>query len=110
MSEIEKQKTTEPKLYESKVLLTWETPENIQTNKMLFPKKNCACRRCPFSDWQIQEIENTPDEDDQEQGKEPIITTRLEIVNYCHDRYRETFGRGLPNIPDCDGLYKQPKE
>lgn len=85
---------TKPKVYESKVLLAWETPEN--TGKIIFPKKNCACRRCPYMDWQVLEDEQEP----------PTI----ELVCYCHDRYKETWGRGLPNIPDCDGLYKQPKE
>jgi hypothetical protein len=96
---------TEPKVYESKVLLAWETPENI--GKIVFPKKNCACRRCPFMDWQVLEVEQEPD-DEQTEKQEP--TTMIEIVNYCHDRYKETWGRGLPNIPDCDGLYKQPRE
>lgn len=102
MSEQEKP-TTASKVFESKVLLAWETPEN--NGKIIFPKKNCACRRCPFSDWQVLEMENPPDE---EQGQEP--TSSIEIVCYCHDRYKETWGRGLPNIPDCDGLYKQPRE
>lgn len=106
MSEQETQ-TKEPKVYQSKVLLAWEIPEN--NGKIIFPKKNSACRRCPFSDWQVQEIEDAPDEEqDDDAPKE--ATTHLELVCYCHDRYREVFGRGLPNIPDCDGLYKQPKE
>lgn len=102
MSEQEQKKE-----YQSKVLLAWEIPEN--DGKIIFPKKNSACRRCAFSDWQIQEIENTPD-DEQEQDDIKEAKTYLELVCYCHDRYREVFGRGLPNIPDCDGLYKQPKE
>lgn len=103
MSEKE-QKPTAPKVYESKVLLNWETPEN--NGKIIFPKKNCACRRCPFMDWQVVEVEIERDDDSQEQE----TFTTLELVNYCHDRYKETWGRGLPNIPDCDGLYKQPRE
>ena len=101
----EQNQTTAPKIYESKVLLNWETPE--RKGNIVFPKPNCACRRCPFSDWQINEVDIEAEEN-QEHEKEPA--TMLELTNYCHDRYRETFGRGLPNIPDCDGLYKQPKE
>ena len=93
------------KEYQSKVLLEWETDENAK--KIVFPKKNCVCRKCHFSDWQIQEVESPPDEE-QEPPAEP--TTLLELINYCHDRYRETFGRGLPNVIACDGFYKQPKE
>jgi len=105
MSEQEKSATA--KVYESKVLLAWETPENA--SKIVFPKKNSACRRCQFMDWQIQEVEDAPDEEQQDDAPKEA-KTHLELICYCHDRYRETFGRGLPNIPDCDGLYKQPKE
>lgn len=99
-------KPIEIKIYESKVLIAWEIPENV--GKIIFPKSNLACRRCHFSDWQILEIDNDIEDDDK--GKQIETTTRLELVNYCHDRYKETYGKGLPNIPDCDGLYKQPKE
>lgn len=109
MSEQEKQKT-EKKEYFSKVLVEWETPDKIKEGKILFPKKSCMCRICHFSDWQLQEVENTPEEDDQEQDKEHVITTRLELTNYCHDRYTITHQRGLPNVIACDGFYKQPKE
>ncbi|MCD0496782.1 hypothetical protein LP085_07960 [Achromobacter sp. MY14] len=97
--------TTALKVYESKVLLNWDTPENRKT--MIFPKDNCACKRCPFMDWQVLEVEI---EGEENQEKSEIPVTMYEFTNYCHDRYCATWGRGLPNIPDCDGLYKQPKE
>lgn len=100
MSEEFKQKE-----YISKVLLTWEVPEN--KDKIVFPKKNMACRNCQFADWQILEIETRHDEDD-DFKQEP--TVKLEVENYCHDRYTKTYALGMPNIPDCDGLYKAPKE
>lgn len=110
MSEIEKQKNNEPKLYESKVLLTWETPENIKDGKINFPKRNSVCRHCPHADYQMLEHDNNNSDEETEQGKEPIVTTRIECVCYCHDRYKEVHGIGFPNIIACDGFYKQPKE
>lgn len=109
MSE-QKSPTTAPKVYESKVLLNWDTPENRKT--MIFPKDNCACKRCPFMDWQVLEVETEAEEtQENKNSSEPTIpVTFYEFTNYCHDRYCATWGRGLPNIPDCDGLYKQPKE
>ena len=95
----------EIKVYTSKVLLNWETPEN--KDKIEFPKKNMACRNCQFADWQILETENLSDEGDDFKQE---TTIKLEVENYCHDRYTKTFAKGMPNIPDCDGLYKAPKE
>lgn len=108
MSENKEQVAPQNKKYVSQVLLAWETKEN--EGKLVFPKKSCACRSCPFMDWQIAEVEIPVDEDEpnQEQNAEPQFI--LDLTNYCHDRYKETWGRGLPNIIDCDGKYKQPKE
>lgn len=102
----EQEKPTTAKVYESKVLLEWETDENAK--KIVFPKKNCICRKCPFADYQILEREPAPNDEQDEQPQE--TTPILECVCYCHDRYREVFGNGLPNIVACDGFYKQPKE
>lgn len=89
---------------ESKVLLRWETKEN--DGKIAFPKKSCACRSCQFANWQLAEVE-LPNDDEK---KEKETDTMLDLTCYCHDRYKETWGRGLPNIIDCDGLHKKQKE
>lgn len=102
----EQEKSAAAKVYESKVLLAWETPENA--TKIIFPKKNSICRNCQFADYQILEREPVPADDQDEQAQQEIPT--LECVCYCHDRYREVFGNGLPNIIACDGFYKPPKE
>ena len=97
----------QPKQYVSKVLLKWETKEN--EGKIIFPKKNCVCRNCPHMDWKLSEIELPPDEDEDNKEQKPN-ELMLDLTNYCHYRYSDSWGRGLPNIIDCDGLYKQPKE
>ena len=106
-------KSQQPKQYTSPVLLAWETDENKK--KIVFPKKSCACRRCQFMDWQVLEHEIILEDDDEndknksnQKQVEPLVDT--EVINYCHDRYQKTWDKTMPNIPDCDGLYKAPKE
>lgn len=93
------------KQIESKVLLKWEMKEN--EGKIAFPKKTCVCRNCQFATWQIAEVELPKDEESKEKDQE---TTMIDLTCYCHDRFKDTWGRGLPTILDCDGLYKQQKE